>query len=98
MKLIKQTELSMRDYMEFQADMLVNSGIGATLEDFDARLQTAQSYIQGDQKRKALIELANMRHLFYNIQNRKNPRSHAIIHIIKRVKKKIGNLSRKKKK
>lgn len=62
-------ELPIDNFAQMEKNLLIESGVGASLADFSERIKAASQFISSDHKEKAYNELNNMRNLFYNINN-----------------------------
>lgn len=67
-------ELPVVRYHKYQKYLLIDSGIGATIEDFDKHIEKARRYCMTDDTANAQKELENLRQSVYMIQSELSPR------------------------
>lgn len=65
--------LPMDQFSKMQKYQMIESGIGKDLAGFDKHLESTAEYLKHDKKDKAIGELKNLRHLFWNILNEVDP-------------------------
>jgi len=76
--------LPIKKFNKMQNMFLVNNGIGSTIMDFDNRLESMILYLKTDKKGKCLNEINNMRMLFNNIKEKRNPLHYAFLQLLKK--------------
>ena len=62
-------ELPIGNFAQLEKNLIIESGVGAGLSDFSARINSIAQFISSDHKEKAINELNNMRNLFWNATN-----------------------------
>lgn len=67
-------ELPIARFHKFQKYLLVESGIGSTIQDFDKRIEKMRRYCMLKDSDNAQKELENLRQCVYMIQNGLSPR------------------------
>ena len=86
-------QLPIKNFDKMQNLFLINNGIGANITDFDNKLENLVLFIKTNKTEKALNEVSNMRFLFDNIQNKRNPLHYAFLQTLKKkLKTKINFL------
>lgn len=60
-------ELPIENFAQLEKNLIIEGGVGATIADFNARIQVVSQFISSGHKQKAINELNNMRNLFWNI-------------------------------
>lgn len=65
--------------------LLVDSGVGSDIADFDSHLERVMAYIQKDNKENAIKEIQNLRQNFYIIQQSLSPKYMAFSALIKEI-------------
>ena len=72
-------------FSKMQKYQMVESGIGATIGDFDHHFETVIEFLKHDKKEKAIKELGNIRHLFWHSLNEVNPSHLAFCCLVKSI-------------
>lgn len=67
-------ELPMARFHKYQKYILIDSGIGSTIEDFDRRIEKARRFCMLNDAANAQKELENMRQCVYMIENGLSPK------------------------
>lgn len=67
-------ELPMARFHKYQKYLLIDSGIGSTIEDFDRRIEKARRFCMQNDAANAQKELENMRQCVYMIENGLSPK------------------------
>lgn len=67
-------ELPMARFHKYQKYLLIDSGIGSTIEDFDRRIEKARRFCMLNDAANAQKELENMRQCVYMIENGLSPK------------------------
>lgn len=67
-------ELPMARFHKYQKCLLIDSGIGSTIEDFDRRIEKARRFCMLNDSANAQKELENMRQCVYMIENGLSPK------------------------
>jgi hypothetical protein len=65
-------EMPIKNFNKLNKYLLIDSGIGSTLADFDKHIGKLSIMIEAGEKEKALTILENMRQLFWKITNEDN--------------------------
>lgn len=65
--------------------IMIDSGIGATMEDFDRHLNVIKKYISQDNKSKASLEIDNMRQCYWLVMNGITPEVSAFACFVKSI-------------
>ena len=86
------TEMPITKFMALQECMLIDTGVGSTIADFDKRLAEITIPIQAGDKLKSMAEVENMRILFWNITQRQTAVGYGFLNLIAAVKKKVGRV------
>ena len=86
------TEMPITKFMALQECMLIDTGVGSTIADFDKRLAEITIPIQAGDKLKSMAEIENMRILFWNITQRQTAVGYGFLNLIAAVKKKVGRV------
>ena len=60
-------------FSKMQKYQMIESGIGATIGDFDDHFENVIEFLKHDKKDKAIKELGNIRHLFWHSLNEVAP-------------------------
>ena len=60
-------------FSKMQKYQMVESGIGATIGDFDNHFENVIEFLKHDKKDKAIKEMGNIRHLFWHSLNEVDP-------------------------
>ncbi len=68
------TELPAKRFYLFQKYLLVDSGIGSTIEDYDRHMEKAMVYLKREDVKNARLELASMRENFHLLLQGVSPR------------------------
>lgn len=77
-------ELPVRQFHKFNKYMLIDSGIGSSLNDIDTKVSRIGVYLDTD-KEKAALELNNLKQLLYFISEEINPQHYAYMTLIYKV-------------
>lgn len=78
-------ELPISRYHKYNKYLLIDAGIGSSMENIDIHLQKISAFISKDDKKSALGEIQNLRHNVFFIQEELSPRHMAFVALIKRV-------------
>jgi len=60
-------------FSKMQKYQMIESGVGATIGDFDDHFENAIGFLKHDKRDKAIKELSNIRHLFWHTLNEVDP-------------------------
>lgn len=78
-------ELPIARFHKYQKYLLIDSGIGADIAAFDARIEKARRFIQDGKSENAIKELNNLRQGVYFIQNGISPKHRAFAALVTQV-------------
>jgi hypothetical protein len=85
-------EMPVTRYNELQKLMLIDVGIGSTVEDFNLRFSKLQSYVEAEKKDESLNEMANLFRSFYLMINDTSMWSYSFLCFVKSVDGKEYNI------
>ena len=66
-------EMPIINFAQLEKNLIIESGVGANLKDFEVRLEIMSQFISSGHNKKAINEINNMRNLFWNITNEIRP-------------------------
>ena len=72
-------------FSKMQKYQLISSGIGDSIGDFEGHFERLFKLVSGENKDKTVIELSNIRHLFWHIMNEISPESLAFACLVKTI-------------
>jgi hypothetical protein len=78
-------ELPITRHHLFNRYLLIDSGVGSDLQDFDNHLLTMMKYIEAGDKEKATKEAMNLRQNVAFIQSEQSPKLNAFVALIKSI-------------
>jgi hypothetical protein len=78
-------EMPMRRFHAFNKFMLIDSGIGSTLQDFDTHLAKARAYVATKKNEQAMTELDNLRQNYFFIMEGISPKYMAFATLVARI-------------
>lgn len=78
-------DLPISRFHKYQKLLLIDSGIGGSIADFDKRIEKARRYLIDNKPNMAEIELQNMRQCFYMMQEEISPKHLAFVALIKTI-------------
>lgn len=78
-------DLPVERYIKYQKNQLISNEVGADITDFDRLLQKLIQFINTGHKNKSLIEVNNLRNLFYNVSNEIDVESDAFSCLVKSI-------------
>lgn len=78
-------EMPIERYNELQKLMLIDVGIGSTVEDFNLRFSKLQSYVEAEKKDESLNEMANLFRSFYLMINDTSMWSYSFLCFVKSI-------------
>ena len=67
-------ELPMKRFHKYNKMLLIDSGLGSDLSDFDRHISRAAAFLKEGKTEQAIIEMENMRQNIYNIQSGIDPK------------------------
>ena len=82
-------ELSIKRYQKFNKMLLIDSGLGSTMEDFMAHASRISAYIQSDDKDLALKEVRNLIQCVQLAQSEMDPKSAAFAALVHSIDGKV---------
>jgi len=66
-------EMPIENFAQMEKNLIIESGVGSTITDFDTRLQTLAQFVSSGHTEKGMNEINNLRNLFWNITQNITP-------------------------
>ena len=86
-------EIPIINFSQLEKNLIIESGVGASIQDFDQRLNHLTQFISTNHKDKALNEINNMRNLFWNVTNEIRPDMDAFSCLVESIDGEVVNTS-----
>lgn len=83
-------ELPILNFQKYNKYLLIDSGIGSTVDDIDTHILKIARFIKEDNKKKAILELQNMRQNMYMINSEISPKYLAFACLVHSIDGKIN--------